>query len=316
MLPGSEQGKRESAKEKAVAESSDPQRLLREFQKCNEFFVGIDSDGCAFDTMEVKHKECFIPNIIRYYNLAAVSKYAREAAEFINLYSQWRGINRFPALIMSFDLLIERPEVLRRHHPIPALTGLRRWVERETKLSNPTLKAEVEATGNADLVQALEWSEAVNRTIGEVVHHVPPFSFVRESLESMQGRADVMVVSTTPGEALDREWQEHGLKPFVGLIAGQELGSKREHLALGAVGRYEPHKILIVGDAPGDLQAAESNGILFYPIDPGFEDESWQRFFEEGLPRFLSENYAGAYMTAQIARFKRLLPDTPPWQGR
>jgi len=100
------------------------------------------------------------------------------------------------------------------------------------------------------------------------------------------------------------------------IIAGQELGSKREHLALGAVGRYEPHKILIVGDAPGDLQAAESNGILFYPIDPGFEDESWQRFFEEGLPRFLSENYAGAYMTAQIARFKRLLPDTPPWQGR
>ncbi|MGZ3319054.1 MAG: hypothetical protein ACXU95_17405, partial [Isosphaeraceae bacterium] len=77
MLPGSEQGKRESAKEKAVVESSDPQRLLREFQKCNEFFVGIDSDGCAFDTMEVKHKECFIPNIIRYYNLAAVSKYAR-----------------------------------------------------------------------------------------------------------------------------------------------------------------------------------------------------------------------------------------------
>ena len=130
-----------------MAESSDPQRLLREFQKCNEFFVGIDSDGCAFDTMEVKHKECFIPNIIRYYNLAAVSKYAREAAEFINLYSQWRGINRFPALIMSFDLLIERPEVLRRHHPIPALTGLRRWVERETKLSNPTLKAEVRGHG-------------------------------------------------------------------------------------------------------------------------------------------------------------------------
>ncbi len=113
-----------------------------------------------------------------------------------------------------------------------------------------------------------------------------------------------------------KPWQEHGLKPLVGLIAGQELGSKREHLALGAVGRYEPHKILMVGDAPGDLQAAESNGILFYPIDPGFEDESWQRFFEEGLPKFLSENYVGAYMTAQIARFQRLLPDTPPWQGR
>jgi hypothetical protein len=72
----------------------------------------------------------------------------------------------------------------------------------------------------------------------------------------------------------------------------------------------------MVGDAPGDLQAAESNGILFYPIDPGFEDESWQRFFEEALPKFLSQDYAGGYMNAQIARFKQLLPATPPWQQR
>ncbi len=65
----------------------------------NDFLVGIDSDGCAFDTMEVKHKECFIPAIVNHYNLAGVSKYAREAAEFVNLYSNSRGINRFPALI-------------------------------------------------------------------------------------------------------------------------------------------------------------------------------------------------------------------------
>ena len=52
----------------------------------HDFFVGIDSDGCAFDSMELKHKECFIPNIINYYNLQAISKYAREAAEFVNLY--------------------------------------------------------------------------------------------------------------------------------------------------------------------------------------------------------------------------------------
>jgi phosphoglycolate phosphatase-like HAD superfamily hydrolase len=295
---------------------SDPQFPLRQFQKRNEFFIGIDSDGCAFDTMEVKHKECFIPNIIRCYDLAAISKYAREAAEFVNLYSQWRGINRFPALVMTFDLLIERPEVLRRHHPISPLTGLRSWIERETKLSNPTLNAEAAATGDADLARALEWSEAVNRTISEVVHHVPPFPFVRESLESMQGKADVMVVSATPGEALEREWEEHGLRSFVGLIAGQELGSKTEHLALAAVGLYKSDKILMVGDALGDLKAAESNGVLFYPIDPGHEDESWQRFFEEALPKFLAEDYAGPYMSAQIARFKQLLPGTPPWRKR
>lgn len=293
----------------------DPQEPLRQFPKRNEFFVGIDSDGCAFDTMEVKHKECFIPNIVRFFNLAAISKYAREAAEFVNLYSKWRGINRFPALVMSFDLLVERPEVLHRHHPIPGLTGLRDWIKRETKLANPALKAEAAATGDPDLGLALAWSEAVNRTIGEIVHDVPPFPFVRESLASMRDKADVMVVSATPGEALVREWEEHGLRPLVDLIAGQELGSKREHLALAAVGRYEPHKILMVGDAPGDLDAAISNGVLFYPVDPGHEDESWQRFFEEALPRFLAENYAGDYMDAQIARFRKLLPETPPWKS-
>ena len=48
---------------------ADPQAPLRDFRKTQDFFIGIDSDGCAFDTMEVKHKECFIPNIIKYFEL-------------------------------------------------------------------------------------------------------------------------------------------------------------------------------------------------------------------------------------------------------
>src|SRR5512142_3281074 len=80
-------------------------RSLVEMPVQGDFFVAIDSDGCAFDTMEIKHKECFCPNIIKWWELQAVSKYAREAVEFINLYSRWRGINRWPALVMVFDLL-------------------------------------------------------------------------------------------------------------------------------------------------------------------------------------------------------------------
>ena len=89
--------------------SGDPSRILSEFPASHEFFIGIDSDGCVFDTMEVKHKECFIPNIIKCYGLAAISKYVREAAEFINLYSHHRGVNRFPGLVLTMDLLVERP---------------------------------------------------------------------------------------------------------------------------------------------------------------------------------------------------------------
>jgi phosphoglycolate phosphatase-like HAD superfamily hydrolase len=294
--------------------SEDPRRTLADFAPSREFFIGIDSDGCVFDTMEVKHKECFIPNIIKHYRLAAIAKYVREAAEFINLYSCHRGVNRFPGLALTMDLVQARPEVLRRRPHIPALEGLRGWIARETKLSNPALAAEVQATGDPDLAAALAWSEDVNRSIFEIARDVPPFPFVRESLENMQGNADVIVVSATPGEALAREWEEHGLRPMVSLIAGQELGSKREHLAMAAAGRYEPEKTLMVGDALGDLKAAKANGCLFFAVEPGAEDASWQRFFEEALPRFFAGTYAGDYEAALVARFVALLPDRPTWR--
>lgn len=297
-----------------MAVSVDPQVSLRNFPRSQEFFIGIDSDGCVFDTMEVKHKECFIPNIIKYYGLAAVSKFAREAAEFVNLYSKDRGINRFHALVRTIDLLAERPEIARRGFQLPSIEAVRQWTQRETKLSNPTLKHEVHQKGVSDLASTLEWSEAVNRTIEEMVKDVPPFPFVREAITSMRGKADVMVVSATPSEALEREWEEHGLKEHVQLIAGQELGSKKEHLQLAAVGRYDLDKILMIGDAPGDRKAAEANGVLFYPINPGGEDESWQRFFEEALPRFFSGTYAGEYMDDRISEFEALLPENPPWK--
>jgi phosphoglycolate phosphatase-like HAD superfamily hydrolase len=292
----------------------DPQLPLRQFVKLNDFFIGIDSDGCVFDTMEVKHKECFIPNIIRFYHLAAISKYAREVFEFLNLYSKWRGINRFPGLVMLMDRLAERVEVMRRHPRLPALSGLRTWIKEETRLGNPALAARVKETGDADLELALRWSEAVNRSISEIVVDVPPFPLVRESLESMAGKADVLVVSATPHEALEREWSEHSLIQRVALVAGQELGSKREHLTLAAGGRYHPENMLMVGDALSDWEAAKASGALFYPICPGFEDESWQRFFEEALPRFFAGNYAGQYMDAHLERFVKILPEELPWQ--
>jgi len=120
--------------------SADPQSPLRDFRKTQEFFIGIDSDGCAFDTMEVKHKECFIPNIVNHYDLAGVSKYAREAAEFVNLYSKSRGINRFPALVEALEWLRDRPEVIARGVEIRIPQSLVDWIKRETKLANPALE--------------------------------------------------------------------------------------------------------------------------------------------------------------------------------
>ncbi len=293
---------------------SDPAHLLRDLAPAREFFVGIDSDGCAFDTMEIKHKECFIPAIINHWELQAVSKFAREAAEFVNLYSINRGVNRFPGLTMVFDLLAARPEVVRRGVRPPEVPTLRAWIRRETRLGNPALQAEARRTGDPVLARALAWSEAVNRAIGEIVRGVPPFPFVRESLEKLAPRADIVVVSATPGEALAREWREHRIDGYARAIAGQELGSKKEHLTLAANGKYPPGKILMIGDAPGDLSAGRAVGALFYPIVPGHEDLSWERFFDEAAGRFFAGAYAGAYEDARIEEFLKVLPETPPWR--
>jgi len=290
------------------------QEDLKKFKPKHPFFIGIDSDGCAFDTMEIKHKECFIPNIIKHWGLQPVSKYARAAAEFVNLYSKWRGINRFPALTMTFDLLREWPDVQKRHVEIPQAPSLRDWIGRETKLGNPALKAEVERTGDPILRQALEWSKAVNASVEDIVKGVPPFPYVRESLDKAAARADMIVVSATPGEALQREWVEHNIDKYAAAICGQELGSKAEHLKLTAGGKYDPRHILMIGDAPGDLKAARANGALFYPIKPGQEDESWERFLNEALDRFFAGTYAGSYEAALIHEFDALLPETPPWK--
>lgn len=282
-----------------------------DFTPKHDFLVGIDSDGCAFDTMEVKHKECFIPNIIDHYNLAGVSKYAREAAEFVNLYSKSRGINRFPALIETLDWLRERPEVRARGVEIRVLPGLADWIRRETKLANPALEAAVQAGGDADLKQALAWSQAVNDTIGKIVRAVPPFPFVRQCLEKLAPRADLFVVSATPNEALRREWEEHDLAKYVFAICGQEIGTKKESLT--AAKKYPASHTLMIGDAPGDHQAAMANAALFFPINPGAEDASWKRLCDEGIDRFLAGTFAGAYQDKLLAEFDTYLPAKPPW---
>ncbi|MFH1071018.1 MAG: HAD hydrolase-like protein [Candidatus Glassbacteria bacterium] len=288
--------------------------VLKNLKPEREFFVGIDSDGCAFPTMELKHKECFIPNIVKYFDLQSVSKYAREAAEFVNLYSKWRGINRFPALLMVIDLLAEREEVLRSGVQLPDLSDLRQWADSGVALGNPTLAAEVEKTGNPTLKKVYDWSKAVNASIDWMVEGCKPFAFVRECLEKMNPRADLMVVSATPGQALEKEWTEHGIDRYVRVIAGQELGSKKEHIALAAGGKYPPEKILMIGDAPGDMKAARGNGALFFPVNPGQEEKSWQLLYEEALDRFVAGTFAGAYEASLIKKFEALLPEVPPWK--
>jgi len=287
---------------------------LKSLKPNKEFVVCIDSDGSVFDTMELKQKECFCPQFIHYFNLQCISRYARETWEFVNLYSKTRGCNRFLAVERTLDLLSRRSEVRARNVRIPEMQGLRDWIKREPRLGNPALSAEVEKNPDPDLRLVLEWSLDVNEVVKKIVHDVPPFPLVRKSLEKLTQKADALVVSQTPCEALEREWEEHGLNGYVRAIAGQEMGTKAEHIAYAAGDKYPGHKILMVGDAPGDLKAARENDALFFPINPGQEETSWERLFREGLDRFFAGTYAGSYEQELLEEFDKYLPEKPPWK--
>jgi phosphoglycolate phosphatase-like HAD superfamily hydrolase len=297
--------------------SSDPQQKLRDFKPSKEFFVGIDSDGCVFNSMEVKHNDSFSVNLIKYFGLQSLSRQAHEAWDFVNLYSQTRGVNRFKAVVLVIDHMREMPRVKKAGAKLPELTYLRQWIKSETQLGNPRLKEKVAAASGpekAELEQVLEWSKAVNKTVLEIVHNLPPFPKVRECLARLRERADILVVSATPQEALDREWEQHGIDKYVAFIAGQEMGSKTEHLTLAAKGKYPSENILMVGDAPGDFKAARDVSALFYPVNPGDEEASWERFHDEAIDRFFAKQFGGPYESKLLSEFDRLLPRDPPWK--
>jgi phosphoglycolate phosphatase-like HAD superfamily hydrolase len=290
-----------------------PHKVLEDLRPEKEFFIGIDSDGCVFDTMEIKQKESFCPMFIKHFKMQKISKYARETWEFVNLYSKTRGVNRFKALIRAFELLKVRDEVKARNMEFIDISAVIDWVKKETKLGNPALE-KYSAEAKIPIIDTtLSWSKEVNKIIAEIVYDIPPFPFVKESLKKISPKADLIVVSQTPVEALTREWQEHSIDSYVRLIAGQEYGTKAEHLKYAAKGKYPDEKILMIGDAPGDYSAAKSNGVLFYPVNPGHEEASWERFFNESVDKFFAGTYAGEYEAKLIKEFDSYLPENPPW---
>ncbi|MCK4392415.1 HAD family hydrolase [Candidatus Bipolaricaulota bacterium] len=297
----------------------DYRKRLEEFRPTKDFLVCIDSDGCAFDTMGIKQRECFCPWMIACFGLQPVAQAARECKEFADLFSKTRGANRHVTIkrILT-ELLPTHPQVQARGFNVPQFSHYFAWVDDpRSLLSNDGLKQALDGGASEEARQELQhvlaWSERVNWAVKEIVRGIPPFQYVRESLVKLQDRADVVVVSATPIEALKREWREHDVARYTALICGQEMGSKEEHIA--AIARhYSDNHVVMIGDAPGDLRAAKSNGVLFYPVIPGEEEDAWKRFADEAMERFFSGSYAGRYEEELIERFDRALPELPPWE--
>ncbi len=292
----------------------DAARELVDFTPTRGFFVGIDSDGCAMDAMDIKHQECFTPTSIKFWNLQPISTIARETALFVNLGSVTRGLNRWLALRQLLDLLRDRADVAERGVSIPDYPELTAFIDSPYPLSDSGVAAWAAANPSATADRMIAWGDAVNAAIADMVHGCGPFPGVAEAMQAMHDDVDEITVSATPMGALRREWSEHGLARYMRVIAGQEMGSKAEHVQYAAVGKYPSTHILLIGDAPGDRDAAARVGCLYYPILPGEEKESWHRFTAEALPRFLSGQFAGAYQESLIEEFNAKLPDVVPWE--
>lgn len=286
---------------------------LAGLERKHEYFAGIDSDGCVFPTMELKQKQCIHPLICSYWRLDKYEGEVRAAAEFVNLYSVYRGSNRFRALLLTMDFLRGMGAMRRARASIPRLAALKRFVASGRALSNAELAKAVRETGDCELAHVLDWSRQVNAAIARTARSVPPFKWARESLKAIARDADAICVSQTPAEALRREWQRNRLAQYIRAIAGQELGSKADHIRLATRGRYPAHRILVIGDALGDLAAARANRARFYPITPGREEESWELFRRDTWPRFIAGDYSPAYEKRLVQRFKAMLPSSPPW---
>ncbi len=290
--------------------------ILISMKPTKEFLVCVDSDGCVFDNMELKHKECFCPATVNVWGLQSVSRYARESAEFVNLYSKTRGANRFPALIRTLELLGGRKEAIERGYVCPDLGPLKKWVEETDSLSAKGIREYAEAHGgdmDPILATAARWSAEVDENIERIVHGVAPLPGVKEAFAEISEFADIVIVSATPHEALIREWGSQGLLEHITVVAGQELGTKRDCIRKAMTGKYDADKVLMVGDAPGDHAAADANGVLYYPIIPGQEVESWSLLRAEAAEKFHKGEYAGEYMDSRIAAFDTVLAEEPNW---
>ncbi len=275
---------------------------LQTYEKKHDYLICVDSDGCAMDTMDVKHYRCFGPCMVAEWVLEAWEEAILKRWNDVNLYTMTRGINRFKALAICLT------EINDQYTPIEDLDSLNLWVETSPELSNGALKSAIAAAPSVALKKAMSWSIAVNEAITALPDETKlPFPLAKEGLAFAHERADVAIVSSANLDAVLAEWQEHGLLPHTDIVLSQNAGSKAFCIGELLKKGYAPDHVLMVGDAPGDRDAAQKNGVFYYPILVRNEKESWQEFMAEGFDRLLSGTYAGDYQAKKTEQFLKNL---------
>ena len=264
---------------------------IEEYLKNKDYLVCVDSDGCAMDTMDVKHIKCFGPCMVQEWNLYNWEKDILTRWNDINLYTLTRGINRFKGLAKALT------EIDQKYVKIEGLADMVDFAENSKELSNDALKKAIENNPQStSLKKALAWSVAVNKAINELDESEKlPYKRVNDALAYAHERADVAIVSSANLDAVLEEWQKHGLLKHVDIVLAQNCGSKAHCIGELIKKGYDNKKVVMCGDAPSDMQAAQKNNVHYYPILVKKENQSWDNFIQSGLNNLIEGKFDEKY---------------------
>lgn len=271
---------------------------IEDFVKRHDYLICIDSDGCAMDTMDIKHIHCFGPQLVREWELEEWEQDILERWNQINLYTISRGINRFKGLVKSLK------EINEKYCTISGIKELEKWAEESDELSEQSLENYAKIHTNCEILhKALAWSRAVNQDISilpEEEKHT--FPGVKDVLALTHQCADIAIVSAANSSAVKEEWERCGLLEYIDVIMAQDCGSKSTCIASLLTKQYDTNCVMMVGDALGDREAAEKNGVSFYPILAKHEEKSW-RDFPFVLSLFLRKEFDSDYQKQLDEKF-------------
>ena len=272
---------------------------LSSFVKRKDFLVCVDSDGCAIDSMDIKHFNCFGPCMVKQWNLFKWEKEILFRWNEVNLYTLTRGINRFKGLITALQ------EINEKYIKIEDLDTLVNWVNTTNELSNESLKRQIEKYPDSiSLKKALLWSNDVNESITKLPEEkILPYEQVKDALIFAHQKADIAIVSSANLKAVLDEWTRHKLIEHTDIVLAQDSGTKEYCISKLLEKGYDVNNVLMCGDALGDLKAAQKNNVMFYPIRVNHEKESWEEFMDVALNKLIDHTYKDKYQEEKIQEF-------------
>ena len=284
--------------------------LITNARKTKDFLICIDSDGCAFDTMNSKHKLAFAPLLIEAFNLHEQYDELFNLWQKINLYSKLRGVNRFKGVVLFLDYAFEKKYLNFSAAETEFFTHYVLWTQSASVLSNKGLEEFIEKNPqNTVAEKILIWSHAVNKKIASLGSaEKKVFENVFACIKHMSEHADIAVVSSANKSEIFSEWTHAHLLDFVQTVCTQEDGSKKESskklLELG----YDTKNVLCLGDALSDLKTAEALACAFYPIIPDREETCWKQLHDKYLSLFFANRYSEKIENELKEKLKEKLP--------